>query len=332
MGYQSWRLSIVRGQLTGQARKKEALINSAPPSDPAWTAQLEKERQEEIRVISDACEILGRDIFEVGWRPCLLSCVLKDTLPAATVTCSPANSSRSRRTGTACTPPLPISWRRSVWPQPTKYVADTPPDAPRYIASHHHLTCSQSTNPKFTRRTAAQYMLAHPDEFRPFLPSIGGEDAEGATTHDGIMTEKEFKRYCKNVSDTGEWGGEPEVGQRLRRVLPLRITSGDAAFLSLSCFVSISRHTLIFDPGIANSFIAGATVKLMMDGNTDSSPIASVPSSDPRDPARSPDDSLSRRRGRHFRRHSHARAESRGRGESGPDQLSPEDVWTWRGE
>jgi hypothetical protein len=94
-------------------------------------------------------------------------------------------------------------------------------------------------------------MLAHPDEFRPFLPSIGGEDAEGATTHDGIMTEKEFKRYCKNVSDTGEWGGEPEVGETCR-VLPLRITSGDAAFLSLSCFVSFSRHALIFDPGIAN--------------------------------------------------------------------------------
>jgi hypothetical protein len=89
-------------------------------------------------------------------------------------------------------------------------------------------------------------MLAHPDEFRPFLPSIGG-----ATTHDGIMTEKEFKRYCKNVSDTGEWGGEPEVGETCR-VLPLRITSGDAAFLSLSCFVSFSRHALIFDPGIAN--------------------------------------------------------------------------------
>lgn len=48
------------------------MVNSAPPSDPAWTAQLEKERQEEIRVISDACEILGRDIFEVGRDPSLL--------------------------------------------------------------------------------------------------------------------------------------------------------------------------------------------------------------------------------------------------------------------
>lgn len=49
-----------------QARKKAALLNSAPPSDPDWTAQLEKERQEEIRVISGACEVLGREIYEVG--------------------------------------------------------------------------------------------------------------------------------------------------------------------------------------------------------------------------------------------------------------------------
>jgi hypothetical protein len=71
VGSSLWRffIVIVCRQLTYQTRKKEALINSAPPSDPAWTAQLEKERQEEIRVISDACEVLGRDIFEVGWHP-----------------------------------------------------------------------------------------------------------------------------------------------------------------------------------------------------------------------------------------------------------------------
>ncbi|GFZ43752.1 hypothetical protein JCM24511_01472 [Saitozyma sp. JCM 24511] len=152
-----------------QARKKEALVNSAPPSDPAWTAQLEKERQEEIRVISDACEILGRDIFEIPPDGHCMYTAIADQL--AEIGMAPAH---------------------------------------------------QSTNPKFTRRTAAQYMLAHPDEFRPFLPSIGGEDAEGATTHDGIMTEKEFKRYCKNVSDTGEWGGEPEI-QALSRAFQVPI-------------------------------------------------------------------------------------------------------------
>lgn len=146
-------------------------------------------------------------------------------------------------------------------------------------------------------------MLAHSDEFRPFLPSIGGEDAVGATTHDGVMTEKEFKRYCKNVSDTGEWGGEPEVGQTL-----LSLSSSHAVTLLSPQHhaVLFSRHAMIFDPGIANSSIDGAAVKLMMNRNTDSGPIASVPSPDSRHPARSPDDRLSRRRGRHFWRHDHA--------------------------
>jgi OTU domain-containing protein 6 len=54
-------------------------------------------------------------------------------------------------------------------------------------------------------------MLAHPDDFMPFLPSITGEDSAGATEHDGLITEQEFKKYCSLVAETGEWGGEPEV-------------------------------------------------------------------------------------------------------------------------
>jgi len=42
------------------------LLNSAPPDDPDWTAQLEKERQEEIQVIGGACDALGREIYEVS--------------------------------------------------------------------------------------------------------------------------------------------------------------------------------------------------------------------------------------------------------------------------
>lgn len=53
-------------------------------------------------------------------------------------------------------------------------------------------------------------MLDHSDDFLPFLPSVTGEDSVGATD-DGMMTEKQFKKYCKNVAETGEWGGEPEV-------------------------------------------------------------------------------------------------------------------------
>lgn len=48
-----------------QARKQQAVLESAPPADPNWNAQLEAERQEEIRVISNACGVLGRSIFEV---------------------------------------------------------------------------------------------------------------------------------------------------------------------------------------------------------------------------------------------------------------------------
>jgi len=48
-----------------QARRQEALLHSAPPSDPAWNDQLESERQREIQVIGDACTKLGREIYEV---------------------------------------------------------------------------------------------------------------------------------------------------------------------------------------------------------------------------------------------------------------------------
>jgi hypothetical protein len=41
-------------------------LHSAPPNDPAWNAQLERERQEEIKVITDACAAMGAELHEVG--------------------------------------------------------------------------------------------------------------------------------------------------------------------------------------------------------------------------------------------------------------------------
>lgn len=41
------------------------MLDTAPPADPAWNEQLERERQEEIQVISDACNVLGREIYEI---------------------------------------------------------------------------------------------------------------------------------------------------------------------------------------------------------------------------------------------------------------------------
>ncbi|TXT06030.1 hypothetical protein VHUM_03503 [Vanrija humicola] len=48
-----------------QARKKQSILDAAPPTDPAWNAQLERERQDEIAVIGKACGTLGAEIFEI---------------------------------------------------------------------------------------------------------------------------------------------------------------------------------------------------------------------------------------------------------------------------
>ncbi|EPQ58164.1 OTU-domain-containing protein [Gloeophyllum trabeum ATCC 11539] len=61
-----------------------------------------------------------------------------------------------------------------------------------------------------TRAAAADYIAAHPDDFVPFLPSAGGEDAPGAGDA-GFMTPAQFQRYCHDIRSTGAWGGEPEI-------------------------------------------------------------------------------------------------------------------------
>jgi hypothetical protein len=80
-------------------------------------------------------------------------------------------------------------------------------------------------------------MREHKDDFIAFLPSIGGEDTAGATD-DGMMDDAGFEKYCRMVAETGEWGGEPEVGSfffslifshPILDILPLRI------FSSLAC-------------------------------------------------------------------------------------------------
>ncbi|MGG6497231.1 UNVERIFIED_CONTAM: hypothetical protein NY603_30350, partial [Bacteroidetes bacterium 56_B9] len=48
-----------------QARKQQAMLEQAPPSDPNWDKQLEKERLEEVKVVGHACAVLGRMIHEV---------------------------------------------------------------------------------------------------------------------------------------------------------------------------------------------------------------------------------------------------------------------------
>lgn len=60
------------------------------------------------------------------------------------------------------------------------------------------------------RTTAADFIYSHPDDFIPFLPSVGGEDGQGALDS-GLMTPQQLGQYCTAVRDTAVWGGEPEV-------------------------------------------------------------------------------------------------------------------------
>lgn len=152
-----------------QARKKAALLESAPPSDPNWDAQLERERQEEIKVVQEACIVLGREVFEIEPDGHCIFRAIADQLGAINL-----------------------------------------------------IPKEEAHNPRYTRAAAAKYMRSNPDEFRFFLPSVNGEDMAGATEHEGVMTEKEFEKYCSNVETTGEWGGEPEI-QALSRAFKVPI-------------------------------------------------------------------------------------------------------------
>ncbi|KAH7340946.1 hypothetical protein B0J17DRAFT_340057 [Rhizoctonia solani] len=69
---------------------------------------------------------------------------------------------------------------------------------------------SSAVHPSTTRNAAADYMLAHPDSFIPFLPSVEGEDGAGAESF-GLLSPQQFQAYCTRVRDTGTWGGEPEI-------------------------------------------------------------------------------------------------------------------------
>lgn len=83
-----------------QARRQEALLHSAPPNDPAWNAQLEKERQEEIKVITDACAAMGAELHEVGETQRL------ETMRARLM----RECCRSLLMDIACSTPLEINW------------------------------------------------------------------------------------------------------------------------------------------------------------------------------------------------------------------------------
>lgn len=70
------------------------------------------------------------------------------------------------------------------------------------------------------RRTAADYIQNHADDFLPFLPSA--ENVEG-----GMMDKAEFDKYCSVMRDTAAWGGEPEILALSRAFdIPIHVVQG----------------------------------------------------------------------------------------------------------
>jgi OTU domain-containing protein 6 len=69
-------------------------------------------------------------------------------------------------------------------------------------------------------------MLAHPDDFVPFLPSVEGEDRLGAS-ESGMIGPQEYARYCAAIRDTSVWGGEPEILALSRAyAVPIHVVQG----------------------------------------------------------------------------------------------------------
>ncbi|KAI0306362.1 hypothetical protein B0F90DRAFT_1689304, partial [Multifurca ochricompacta] len=84
----------------------------------------------------------------------------------------------------------------------------------------------EKANYASTRKAAAAYMLAHPDDFVPFLPSVEGEDGTGAGDS-GVIGPREYARYCANIRDTAVWGGEPEILSLSRAYdVPIHVVQG----------------------------------------------------------------------------------------------------------
>lgn len=73
------------------------------------------------------------------------------------------------------------------------------------------------------RCDAANYMLAHPDDFMPFLTKPDG---------DSLYTEEEYKKYCQDIASTTTWGGQMEI-TALSHVLklPIKVIQAEGAIL-----------------------------------------------------------------------------------------------------
>jgi len=85
---------------------------------------------------------------------------------------------------------------------------------------------SSQANYVTTRLAAANYIYSHPDDFLPFLPSVDGEDGIGSLDA-GLMSPKDFEKYCKTIGETNTWGGEPEILALSRAFgVPIHVVQG----------------------------------------------------------------------------------------------------------
>ncbi len=76
------------------------------------------------------------------------------------------------------------------------------------------------------RAIAADFIRSHPEDFLPFLPSVGGEDTVEAH-ESGFMNPEQFESYCKSVRETAAWGGEPEIVALSRAFnIPIHVVQG----------------------------------------------------------------------------------------------------------
>ncbi|KAI9508270.1 hypothetical protein F5148DRAFT_925119 [Russula earlei] len=77
-----------------------------------------------------------------------------------------------------------------------------------------------------TRQAAAEFMLTHPQDFVPFLPSVEGEDGTGIGDS-GVIGPQEYARYCASIRNTSVWGGEPEILALSRAYnVPIHVVQG----------------------------------------------------------------------------------------------------------
>jgi hypothetical protein len=89
-----------------------------------------------------------------------------------------------------------------------------------------YIPCLQEAHYLLTRQSAAEYMLAHSEDFGPFLPSFEGEDGTGPGDS-GVIGPQEYARYCATIRDTSVWGGEPEILALSRAyAIPIHVVQG----------------------------------------------------------------------------------------------------------